>query len=122
MRKEMIKALRKCAEEHEKDVSCTGQIIISSLCRDVAKYLEKDLWHYPSKGEYPIQEINGAKVCFNVLIADKGKLYWGTYCEGTINTWVAFPVSDMREQNNIVYAQTVEAWMYVEDLLKEMKE
>ena len=51
--KEMINALRKCAKEHENDVVCTGQIVTSSLCRDVADYLEADRWHYPSKGEYP---------------------------------------------------------------------
>lgn len=51
--KDMINALRKCAKEHENDVVCTGQIVTSSLCRDVADYLEADRWHYPSKGEYP---------------------------------------------------------------------
>jgi hypothetical protein len=53
--KEMINALRKCAKEHENEVVCTGQIVTSSLCRDVADYLEADRWHYPSKGEYPTE-------------------------------------------------------------------
>lgn len=50
---EMIYALRKCAKQHENEVVYTGQIVTSSLCRDVADYLETDRWHYPSRGEYP---------------------------------------------------------------------
>ena len=56
--KDMIYALRKCAKEHENDVVCTGQIVTSSLCRDVADYLEADKWHYPSRGEYPTEGEN----------------------------------------------------------------
>lgn len=52
---EMISALRKCAKEHENEVVCTGQIRTSSLCKDVADYLETDQWHYPSRGEYPTE-------------------------------------------------------------------
>ena len=51
--KEMIRALRKCAEQHEGEKLCTGQTATSLLCRDVADYLEADRWHYPSRGEYP---------------------------------------------------------------------
>lgn len=54
----MIDALRQCAEEHENENVCTGQITTSALCRDAADFLEKhncapaaDLWHYPAKGE-----------------------------------------------------------------------
>ena len=36
-----INALRKCAEEHKKDVTPTFGIVVSSICNDVADYLEK---------------------------------------------------------------------------------
>lgn len=37
----VLEALRKCAKEHENDVVCTGNVKVSSLCRDVADYLEQ---------------------------------------------------------------------------------
>lgn len=43
----VIEALRKCAKEHENDVVCTGKVKVSSLCRDVADYLE----HLDKEGE-----------------------------------------------------------------------
>lgn len=55
MKNQMIRALRKCADEHEKDIRYTGHIVTSHLCRDVADYLEADPWHYPSKGELPTE-------------------------------------------------------------------
>ena len=38
--KQAIAALRKCANENEWKVTDTGTIIVSTLCRDVADYLE----------------------------------------------------------------------------------
>ena len=38
--KKYINALRKCANEHEKDRTFTGHIIVSDLCRDTANLLE----------------------------------------------------------------------------------
>jgi len=35
-----INALRKCAKEHENDMTFTGHIIVSDLCRDTANLLE----------------------------------------------------------------------------------
>lgn len=35
-----INALRKCANEHENDITFTGHIIVSDLCRDTANLLE----------------------------------------------------------------------------------
>ena len=35
-----IKALRKCANEHDKDTTHTGNIRVSDLCRDTADLLE----------------------------------------------------------------------------------
>ena len=90
--KGMINALRKCAKEHENDVVCTGQIVTSSLCRDVADYLEADRWHYPSRGEYPSKnkqlEEDGKVLClFNNgsrdvawYIKTKDKEGWLTAC------------------------------------------
>ena len=36
-----INALRKCAKEHENDITFTGHIIVSDLCRDTANLLEE---------------------------------------------------------------------------------
>lgn len=36
-----INALRKCAKEHENDITSFGHIIVSDLCRDTANLLEK---------------------------------------------------------------------------------
>lgn len=36
-----INALRKCAKEHENDITSFGHIIVSDLCRDTAKLLEE---------------------------------------------------------------------------------
>ena len=36
-----INALRKCAKEHEKEITFTGYIIVSDLCRDTANLLEE---------------------------------------------------------------------------------
>lgn len=38
--KEYIKALKKCAMEHENDTVPTGNIVVSDLCRDTARLLE----------------------------------------------------------------------------------
>lgn len=38
--KEYIRALKKCAMEHENDTTSTGNVIVSDLCRDTAKLLE----------------------------------------------------------------------------------
>lgn len=38
--KKYINALRKCAKEHEKDVTFTGHINVSDLCKDTAELLE----------------------------------------------------------------------------------
>lgn len=38
---EYINALRKCAKEHESDITFTGHIIVSDLCRDTANLLEE---------------------------------------------------------------------------------
>ena len=39
--KKYINALRKCAKEHENDRTSTGHIIVSDLCKDIAKLLEE---------------------------------------------------------------------------------
>lgn len=39
--KKYINALRKCAKEHDNDVTFTGHIIVSDLCRDTANLLEE---------------------------------------------------------------------------------
>lgn len=36
-----INALRKCAKEHDNDITFTGHIIVSDLCRDTANLLEE---------------------------------------------------------------------------------
>lgn len=36
-----INALRKCAKEHDNDITYTGHIIVSDLCRDTANLLEE---------------------------------------------------------------------------------
>ena len=41
--KKYINALRKCAKEHENDITPTFQIIVSDLCKDTAKLLENDV-------------------------------------------------------------------------------
>lgn len=35
-----INALRKCAKEHENDITSTGHIVVSALCQDTANLLE----------------------------------------------------------------------------------
>ena len=35
-----INALRKCTKEHENDITSTGHVIVSDLCRDTANLLE----------------------------------------------------------------------------------
>lgn len=35
-----INALRKCAKEHEQDMTFTGHVIVADLCRDTANLLE----------------------------------------------------------------------------------
>lgn len=39
--KKYINALRKCAKEHDNDMTFTGHIIVSDLCRDIANLLEE---------------------------------------------------------------------------------
>ena len=39
--KKYINALRKCAKEHDNDMTFTGHIIVSDLCRDTANLLEE---------------------------------------------------------------------------------
>lgn len=36
-----VGALRKCAKEHEKDVTYTGNVIVTNMCNDVADYVEE---------------------------------------------------------------------------------
>ena len=59
-----INALRKCAKEHENDITPTGHIVVSALCKDTANLLE-DLEQEPildqisaetTKGETTTQE------------------------------------------------------------------
>lgn len=38
--KKYINALRKCAKEHENDITATGHIIVADLCKDTANLLE----------------------------------------------------------------------------------
>ena len=86
---EMIYALRQCAKEHENDVVYTGQIVTSSLCRDVADYLNADRWHYPSKGEYP-KNSEDVLCCYEHDIKAIGNYYasdgiW--YCDALLQPY-----------------------------------
>ncbi len=104
---EMIGALRKCAKEHENEVVYTGQIVTSSLCRDVADYLEADPWHYPSKGELPS---NGGDYLVCIEYEDREYIRVGQYFGET--GWY----TDLGE----VYGYwTPIAWMPLPELPKE---
>lgn len=61
--KKYINALRKCAKEHDNDITFTGHIIVSDLCRDTANLLE-ELEHKADvleqiRAEIEQTEING---------------------------------------------------------------
>ena len=54
--KKYIDALRQCAKEHDYDITFTGHIIVSDLCRDTANLLE-ELEHEPSRNMEEIKEV-----------------------------------------------------------------
>ena len=56
--KKYINALRKCAKEHENDMTFTEHIVVSDLCRDTADLLET-LEQKPKIGHW----INGDSIC-----------------------------------------------------------
>ena len=65
-----INALRKCANEHEKDRTFTGHIIVSDLCRDTANLLE-------SLEQEPILDKIRAEIEQEYLAEGHSSDYWG---------------------------------------------
>lgn len=61
---EVVIALRKCAKEHEKDVTYTGNVIVSNLCNDVADYVE-ELQSEVAKLNSKIEEMKCCGNCNN---------------------------------------------------------
>lgn len=47
--KKYINALRKCAKEHENDITSFGHIRVSDLCQDTANLLEELTKEYESE-------------------------------------------------------------------------
>lgn len=95
---EMIRALRKCAEQHEREEVYTGQIVTSLLCRDVADHLEKTKWHYPSKGEYPTEKEL-------VLMKIPGCYVLGWYDDGN---WF------IDDGETLILQRFISRWQYIE--------
>ena len=70
-----INALRKCAKEHENDITSTGHIIISDLCRDTANLLET-LEQEPRKGHWKlVQRGKEVDICCSKCEAARIKGY-----------------------------------------------
>ncbi len=76
-----INALRKCAKEHDNDMTFTGHIIVSHLCQDTANLLET---LKPRKGHW----ISHREHCEmnNLLPSGLGSYFWCSECDCGIDS------------------------------------
>ena len=92
--KKYINALRKCAKEHENDITFTGHIIVADLCRDTANLLEtleqEPRWIPVSerlpKAEYG--ESDSVLVCFENGTQDVLYFDGSNWCYPTGETYI----------------------------------
>lgn len=75
-----INALRKCAKEHENDITSIGHIIVADLCRDTANLLE-ELEQDPNTGHW-IEEFNDSEGEVRFICSSCGKyqLFGTDFC------------------------------------------
>lgn len=78
----VVGALRKCAKEHEKDVTYTGNVIVSNLCNDVADYVEE----LQVENAVLKEQNEKMKCCGNCKIEVKDDEYPCCECDGK-NKW-----------------------------------
>ena len=81
--KKYINALRKCAKEHESDVTFTGHIIVADLCRDTANLLEA-LEQEPRKDGVILTHKEYNELIANEYNAGYRKGYDKGYCKGYV--------------------------------------
>lgn len=68
-----------------------------------------DLWHYPSRGEYPTDNVS------YVLVAKDNEVFYGAYVD-PLEQWVIYPLNGMQTR---YYASKVDAWMLLPEPPKE---
>ena len=68
-----------------------------------------DLWHYPSKGEYPPDNFS------YVLVAKDNEVFYGAYVD-FMEQWVIYPLNGMQTR---YYVAKVDAWMSLLEVPKE---
>lgn len=122
MTKKYINALRKCAREHENDMTFTGYVVVSDLCRDTADLLEtmeqkpcEDIGEI-SDGHHTFNELYHQRaVLFATIVnlnKDKAwksfKHYDGKYCFDSNGDW--FIVGIDTPEGSYTYHYSKEYW------------